>query len=83
MIQNKHGLHARAASKFVEVAKEFSSVIEVKSPSASADGKSIMKMLMLQASKGTTITIATDGTDEDQALTALTELVDNKFSEEE
>lgn len=83
LIQNKLGLHARAASKFVALAKEFSCSVEITSPSASADGKSIMKVLLLQATLGTTITISTDGKDEDAAMSALTELIDNKFSEEE
>ena len=82
-IQNKLGLHARAASKFVSVAKEFSCRIEVASPFATADGKSIMKMLLLQASLGTTIEITTDGDDESAAMEALTELINNKFDEEE
>jgi phosphocarrier protein HPr len=81
-IQNKLGLHARAASVFVKVAQEFSSSIEVVSPAASANGKSIMSMMMLQASIGSTITITVEGEDEKETISALIELINQKFGEE-
>ena len=83
LIQNKLGLHARAASKFVEVSKEYQSAVNVSSESAQANGKSIMNMMLLQASKGTTIKIETDGEDEQAALDALLDLVNDKFGEAE
>lgn len=82
-IQNKLGLHARAASKLVALAAEFSSDIEITSPFAKANAKSIMKVLMLQASIGTEVTIETDGTDEQLAMDAIANLIDNKFDESE
>lgn len=82
-IQNKLGLHARAASKFVALAKEFASDIKVTSPHASANGKSIMNMMLLQASIGTLISIEANGADEQQALDALCALVNDKFTEAE
>ncbi len=82
-IQNKLGLHARAASKFVETAKEFSADITVTSPFSSANGKSIMKMMMLQATCGSDVTIQIDGEDEAQALSAIVALIDDKFGEAE
>lgn len=82
-IQNKLGLHARAASKFVATSKEFSCDIAVTSPHASANGKSIMNVMLLQASKGTHISITCTGDDEKAALDALTDLINNKFDEDE
>lgn len=81
-IQNKLGLHARAASVFVKVAQEFSSSIEVTSAVASANGKSIMSMMILQASIGSTITIKVEGDDEEKTMSALIELINQKFGEE-
>lgn len=83
MIQNKLGLHARAASKFVEIAKEYAATISVTSPFSKANGKSIMNVMMLQASCNSEITLEIDGADEESAMTALTELIDNKFGEAE
>tara|TARA_R110002110_G_scaffold221031_1_gene435163 strand:- start:487 stop:756 length:270 start_codon:yes stop_codon:yes gene_type:complete len=83
MIQNKLGLHARAASKFVEIAKEYAATISVTSPFSKANGKSIMNVMMLQASCNSEITLEVDGADEESAMTALTELIDNKFGEAE
>lgn len=83
LIQNKLGLHARAASKFVAVAKEFASDIKVTSPHASANGKSIMNVMMLQASIGTTITIEVTGEDEMAAADAIAALIADKFHEAE
>lgn len=83
MIQNKLGLHARAASKFVEVAREFEANISVTSPFSKANGKSIMNVMMLQASCDSEITIEVDGEDAQSAMDALTQLIDNKFGEVE
>ncbi len=83
LIENKLGLHARAASKFVAVAKEYSSDITVTSAHAKANGKSIMNVMMLQASIGTTITIEVSGEDEAAAADAITSLVAEKFHEAE
>ncbi|MFT7688781.1 MAG: phosphocarrier protein HPr [Candidatus Azotimanducaceae bacterium] len=81
-IQNKLGLHARAASVFVKVAQEFSSTIEVESASGSANGKSIMSMMMLQASIGSLIKITVEGDDENETMSAVLELINQKFGEE-
>lgn len=83
MIQNKLGLHARAASKFVEVAKGFDAEISVTSPFSTANGKSIMNVMMLQASCNSEVTIETEGEDAHSAMQALTELINNKFGEAE
>lgn len=82
-IINKLGLHARAAAKFVNVACKFSSAIQVRKGEKVVDGKSIMSVMMLAASQGTSLELVIDGSDEQQALEALRELIQNKFDEAE
>ncbi len=82
-IINKLGLHARAAAKFVTIASKFESSIEIACKANKVNGKSIMGVMMLAASKGTEIDLIISGADEEQALTALTELINNRFDEKE
>lgn len=83
-IINKLGLHARAAAKFVGVAGRFPCQIRVGRTSDSmVDGKSIMAVMMLAAGKGTEIQLNTEGEDDQAALNALVELINNKFDEGE
>ncbi len=81
-IINKLGLHARAAAKFVSTATRFESAIKVSKDGREVDGKSIMSVMMLAASKGTTLEIQVEGPDEEEALSALLTLINNKFDEE-
>jgi phosphocarrier protein HPr len=81
-IRNRLGLHARAAAKFVHLATRFRAHIHVSRDGRVMDGKSIMGILLLAAACGSTITIAADGTDEEEALTALCQLVDSGFGED-
>jgi len=82
-IINKLGLHARAASKFVTTASAYGCDIQVEKNGQQVDGKSIMSVMMLAASKGTQLTLRFDGNDEQAALEALTTLIDNRFDEGE
>ena len=83
-IINKLGLHARAAAKFVGVASQFSSTVRIgRSAESQVDGKSIMAVMMLAAGKGTTVHLLTQGEDEQAALDALIELINNRFEESE
>jgi phosphocarrier protein len=83
-IINKLGLHARAAAKFVSVAGRFPCTVRVgRTPESLVDGKSIMAVMMLAAGKGTSIHLHTEGEQDDEALKALIELIDNRFEEEE
>ena len=83
-IINKLGLHARAAAKFVGVANQFSSTVRIgRSAESQVDGKSIMAVMMLAAGKGTTVHLLTEGEDEQAALDALVELINNRFDEGE
>jgi len=81
-ITNKLGLHARAAAKLVTLASSFDSAIEIKTQCKSANGKSIMSVMMLAASKGSIITLSIDGNDEKEALSALEVLINRRFDEE-
>ena len=80
-IVNPLGLHARAAAKFVHLASGYSSGIRVAKGAREMDGKSIMGLLLLSASQGTSITIHADGTDEREAIAGLCGLVQRGFDE--
>lgn len=82
-IINKLGLHARAASRFVQLASRFACDINVRHNNKEVNGKSIMGMMMLAAIKGTEIEIIADGNDENEALNALEELILERFGEEQ
>jgi len=82
-IVNKLGLHARAAAKFVTLASSFASDITLSRNDQRVNGKSIMGVMMLAASRGCEITISADGNDEAEAVDRLTELVAQRFGEDE
>lgn len=82
-IINKLGMHARAAAKFVSLASGFASKIELERGQRKVNGKSIMGVMMLAASQGTTVTLYAKGNDENEAVTRLEDLVNDKFGEEE
>lgn len=82
-IINKLGLHARAAGKLVETTSRFSSDITIEKDGRNVDGKSIMAMMMLAAGKGTDIKIKTNGEDEEEALKAVINLINDRFGEDE
>jgi phosphocarrier protein HPr len=81
-IENELGMHARAATKFVQTANKHKSDITVEKDGQTVNGKSIMGVLMLVASKGTKITVRAVGDDADAALLHLSQLVRDKFGEE-
>jgi phosphocarrier protein len=82
IIHNRLGLHARPAMSFVETASTFNSNVSVCRGNQKVDGKSIMQMMMLAATKGTELLIEVTGDDADDALKALIELVERGFDEE-
>ena len=81
-IQNKKGLHARAAAAFVKTIAPFDCDVEVERIGQTVSGCSIMGLMMLAASKGTTIKVNCSGAPAQEALQAITDLVNNKFGEE-
>ena len=82
-IVNKLGLHARAAAKLVTMASGYASDIDIAKDDQSVNGKSIMGVMMLAASKGTNLLIRTNGADEQEAADGLEKLVAEKFGEKE
>lgn len=82
-IVNKLGLHARAAVKFVNVAKRYVSQVRVEKDGSEVDGKSILGILTLAATQGSTIMLKISGQDEKAALKALVGLIEAKFHEGE
>lgn len=82
-IVNIKGLHARASAKLVEVVEAFDARAEISKGGMSASGDSIMGLLMLAASCGSTIDVQTSGPDADALADALTVLVADRFGEED
>jgi phosphocarrier protein HPr len=82
MITNTLGLHARAAAAFVKIANRFQAEILVGKDETEVNGKSIMGVLMLAASKGSQIRVSAAGEDATDALEALGRLIDDKFGED-
>ncbi len=81
-IINERGLHARASAKFVRLASGFDAEVTVSRDGTSVDARSIMGLMMLAAGIGSTIEIIAEGPEAEQAVTALCELVANRFDEE-
>ena len=81
-IRNRLGLHARAAAMLVKAANGFKSNIMIEKDGVEVNGKSIMGILMLAASRGTKITVRVEGNDAGEALHTLGKLIENKFGEE-
>ncbi len=81
-VVNQLGMHARAAAKFVHLAARFEAQVRVGRLGREMDGKSIMGLLLLAAARGTTISISATGADEQLAVAALAELVEQGFGED-
>lgn len=81
-IKNVKGLHARAAAAFVKTIEPFDANIEVERIGQCVNGCSIMGLMMLAASKGTTIKVSASGKQAKEALDALEKLINNKFGED-
>ena len=82
MIVNRLGLHARASALFVKTASRFASDIKLSREDIEVNGKSIMGIMMLAASKGVTVRIVAEGEDEADAMKAVGDLINNGFNEE-
>lgn len=80
-VQNSVGLHARPATFFIQRANEFKSSIWVEKDERRVNAKSLLGVLSLGIVKGTKISIIADGSDEDEAVKTLIELIESNFSE--
>ena len=83
LIENKLGLHARAAAQIVKSATAYSAKITLIKDGLEVDGKSIMGIMMLAAAKGSTILVETNGADEEAAAVSMEKLFKDKFGEKE
>ncbi len=82
-IKNKLGLHARAASLFVKTASGFGSEVTLSNPDKQANGKSIMSVMLLQATQGSKVTVEVNGVDEGEAMASIENLIGDRFGEAE
>ncbi len=84
LIQNRLGLHARAAMKLVELAQSFESILTIQSQEGKeATADSVMGLLMLESAQGQYITISAEGSDAEKALDSVCYLIEDKFEEDE
>ena len=83
VVPNKQGMHARPAEMFVRRAQQFQSKIEIVRDDYRVEAKSIMNLLTLGAAKGTKLTIEAEGSDAQEAVDALAEVVEKGFLEED
>jgi phosphocarrier protein HPr len=81
VVRNRLGLHARAAARFVHAANTFRCRVTLSRDGRSMDGKSILGILLLAASQGTSLELGADGDDEDAAVSTLAALVESGFGE--
>ena len=81
-IVNRLGLHARAAAKLVQTAGGFDSQVTLVKDGDQVDAKSILGILLLAASQGSTVTVRCEGEDEEKAMAAVTRLIADRFHEE-
>ncbi len=81
-IVNRLGLHARAAAKLVHVTGKYQSQVTLAMDGEQVDAKSILGILLLAAEQGSRIVVRCAGEDEQEALTAVTTLISNRFEED-
>lgn len=82
-VRNRHGLHARPAAEFVKLASSFEAEVMVRKDELEVNGKSIMGVMMLAASQGSTLGLHVEGEDEHEAARQLVDLVNGYFGEDE
>lgn len=82
-IINRLGLHTRAAAQFVKLSSQFKSDVKIIRGRQTADGKSIMGILMLAAGQGTAITLEVCGPDQEEAMASLQKIIADRFGEKE
>lgn len=80
-VQNQVGLHARPATFFIQKANEFKSSVWVEKEERKVNAKSLLGVLSLGITKGTPINVIADGSDEEEAVSALVKLIESNFTE--
>ncbi|MDW7661491.1 MAG: HPr family phosphocarrier protein [Bacillota bacterium] len=81
VLENEHGLHARPAGLMVETCSGYNSEVNINKGEVKVNGKSMLGVLMLAASKGDTLSIEVEGEDELDAIAAIKRLIDSQFDE--
>ena len=81
VVQNEVGLHARPATFFIQRANEFKSSIWVVKDERKVNAKSLLGVLSLGITRGTTVSLVADGNDEEEALNSLVELISSEFAD--
>lgn len=81
IIQNRKGLHARASAQVVKIAELYESITHISCQDMKVPAQSIMGLLMLGAGQGTEILIEAEGTDAEVVVSAIEDLIKNKFGE--
>lgn len=81
-VPNRAGLHARAAAKLVATTSSFQSRIELANGEKTVDGKSILSLMLLAAPQGSELELRLEGVDEQEALSAIMALLEERFGEE-
>ncbi len=81
VLENEHGLHARPAGLMVETCSGYNSAVNISKGEVKVNGKSMLGVLMLAASKGDSLMIEVEGEDEAEALVAIKQLIDSQFDE--
>jgi len=81
IIRNELGLHARAAARMIQVARNYQAEVRLIKDGTQVDGKSILDVLSLSCPRGTAVTLLTSGPDAEEALRALGELIEQGFGE--
>lgn len=82
VIVNRLGLHARAATKLVQLASRYGAEVELEKDGQRANAKSVMGVLLLCGAMGTRVTVMAEGEDAEQAVQAIGELIANRFGED-
>jgi phosphocarrier protein len=82
-ICNKKGLHARASARFVQTVEKFDADVRVMRCGEIVGGTSIMGLMMLAASPGTTITVEATGKEAAEVIAALAALIESRFGEQD
>jgi len=82
-IVNKLGMHLRAAAVFIEAANKYECMVYLRKDERTVNAKSIMGLMTLAATYGSTVTVICEGEDENEALRVLTELISNRFGEKD
>ncbi|WP_416306239.1 HPr family phosphocarrier protein [Neptunicella sp. SCSIO 80796] len=83
VIQNKLGLHARAATQLAKLANQFDAQVTIQQQDKSASANSVLGLMMLESHQGKEITVISEGVDAIAAMDAVEELVAKKFNEAE